>query len=1284
LEQLMTTVIRGERYGDRRGAAFGVAAVVKGIGISALKKENIISKCEEACQKGAYTGKQGALFTFECLCLRLGMLFEPYIIAILPLLLKCFSDSSDHVREAAFFTSRAIMANLSQHGVKLILPAILKSLSDKQWRTKHAAILLLGSMGSCAPRQLGQCLPQIVPKLIESFADTHPKVKEAGKKALGDIGKVISNPEVSRLSPVLMGALADPSNKTKDALQSMLQCEFVHAIDAPSLALLVPVMRRGLKDRSAEAKKKAALITGNMCQMVADAKDLLPYLEQILPNLKEVLVDPIPDVRATSARALGSMMKGIGEGRLEDLVPWLITTLKSDDSPVERSGGAQGLAEVLAIMGLERTQAILEELLPLYRHPNFAVREGLLWLLSFLPATLGTDYSTLISQAMPVILAGLADDTESVRSVAMTAGQVLVNTNGKHHPQLILPTLEAGLFDPNWRIRQSSVQLLGDLIYLLGGIRAADLGKEQRHSILASLYVIRSDVSNVVRQSGLQTWKDLVQNTPRTLREIMPTLINLIVTSLSADENDRRVVAGRALGDLVKKLGDTVLPEVVPFLREGLEKGNETTRQGVCLGLSEILECANRRQIEDFITTLVPAVQDALCDESDEVREQAAGAFQTLHRVVGSRATEEVIPSLLKELRRESPGTQKAIYGLKEVLRLRPRELLTYLIPKMMVHPMYPWQARVMTAVAQSTPTTIHYYVQQIIPNYIEELSHLDTAEPGSEDLIRKDAVEDAFRTLVVSVETVGVNFTISELVKYVGSAESVLARKYGTWGIEQFLLGSKADFLDQVPLILRDLLQRMHESDDEVLKAVNSALKALNKAVKPDELVKHLEFSRTLLASLISDKRWKGGIGEGEFLLRGTNLPKGLEPLLPMYQQGLMYGSPQIREVAAKGLGELVEVTSAAALKPFLIKITGPLIRIVGDRFPAGVKAAILQTLGLLLAKGGVMLRPFVPQLQTTFIKALSDPADSVRKQGASALASLMQIATRVDPLVSELLGGTSTGTPAIRVTMLQALQGVFLNFSSSPSPAVLSEAVATLSQLLSEEDEGARAAAASALGAVTKHLDEDGLSSIITSVLAERGNVVEWLEHHGRTLALGSALRALGQNPGLGPFLDQIIQCLVDDSNCDRLPIRVAACRGFMGLLYFAQHQGGHNGPAEVIIDCILPPLINLLEDSSAEVRKPAVGVFKYAAKLFPEAIRQQIHIVVPPLLKVVKDPSLQTKLISERALLHVLEIHTRPETLNEFISKADADSARFIRDYSRRVLARLPAESEDESEY
>ena len=71
------------------------------------------------------------------------------------------------------------MGKLSAHGVKQVLTPILASLPDEpQWKSRQEAIRLLGAMAHCAPRQLAACLPIIIPQLMESGSDPHPKVKE--------------------------------------------------------------------------------------------------------------------------------------------------------------------------------------------------------------------------------------------------------------------------------------------------------------------------------------------------------------------------------------------------------------------------------------------------------------------------------------------------------------------------------------------------------------------------------------------------------------------------------------------------------------------------------------------------------------------------------------------------------------------------------------------------------------------------------------------------------------------------------------------------------------------------------------------------------------------------------------------------------------------------------------------------------------------------------------------------------------------------------------------------
>ena len=54
-----------------------------------------------------------------------------------------------------------------------------------------------------------------------------------------------------------------------------------------------------------------------------------------------------------------------------------------------------------------------------------------------------------------------------------------------------------------------------------------------------------------------------------------------------------------------------------------------------------------------------------------------------------------------------------------------------------------------------------------------------------------------------------------------------------------------------------------------------------------------------------------------------------------------------------------------------------------------------------------GIMLKPFLPQLQTTFVKALNDPTQAVREKAAWALGLLTVLHTRVDSLFTELKNG-------------------------------------------------------------------------------------------------------------------------------------------------------------------------------------------------------------------------------------------------------------------------------------
>ncbi len=61
------------------------------------------------------------------------------------------------------------------------------------------------------------------------------------------------------------------------------------------------------------------------------------------------------------------------------------------------------------------------------------------------------------------------------------------------------------------------------------------LGLEKYHYLLAALYIIRADVNAMVRQSSVHVWKSIVSNTPKTLKEILSTMMEIIVIHLASD-----------------------------------------------------------------------------------------------------------------------------------------------------------------------------------------------------------------------------------------------------------------------------------------------------------------------------------------------------------------------------------------------------------------------------------------------------------------------------------------------------------------------------------------------------------------------------------------------------------------------------------------------------------------------------------------------------------------------------------------------------------------------------
>uniref|UniRef100_G1SPJ5 Stalled ribosome sensor GCN1 n=2 Tax=Oryctolagus cuniculus TaxID=9986 RepID=G1SPJ5_RABIT len=1263
IQRLMQQLLESDKYAERKGAAYGLAGLVKGLGILSLKQQEMMAALTDAIQdKKNFRRREGALFAFEMLCTMLGKLFEPYVVHVLPHLLLCFGDGNQYVREAADDCAKAVMSNLSAHGVKLVLPSLLAALEEESWRTKAGSVELLGAMAYCAPKQLSSCLPNIVPKLTEVLTDSHVKVQKAGQQALRQIGSVIRNPEILAIAPVLLDALTDPSRKTQKCLQTLLDTKFVHFIDAPSLALIMPIVQRAFQDRSTDTRKMAAQIIGNMYSLT-DQKDLAPYLPSVTPGLKASLLDPVPEVRTVSAKALGAMVKGMGESCFEDLLPWLMETLTYEQSSVDRSGAAQGLAEVMAGLGVEKLEKLMPEIVATASKVDIAphVRDGYIMMFNYLPITFGDKFTPYVGPIIPCILKALADENEFVRDTALRAGQRVISMYAETAIALLLPQLEQGLFDDLWRIRFSSMTTEtaseDDNFGNCSAIITA-LGVDRRNRVLAGLYMGRSDTQLVVRQASLHVWKIVVSNTPRTLREILPTLFGLLLGFLASTCADKRTIAARTLGDLVRKLGEKILPEIIPILEDGLRSPKSDERQGVCIGLSEIMKSTSRDAVLYFSESLVPTARKALCDPLEEVREAAAKTFEQLHSTIGHQALEDILPFLLKQLE-DDEVSEFALDGLKQVMAIKSRVVLPYLVPKLTTPPV---NTRVLAFLSSVAGDALTRHLGVILPAVMLALKE----KLGTPD----EQLEMAnCQAVILSVEDdTGHRIIIEDLLEATRCPE-VGMRQAAAIILNIYCSRSKADYTSHLRSLVSGLIRLFNDSSPVVLEESWDALNAITKKLDAGNQL-------ALIEELHKEIRFIGNESKGEHV-PGFCLPKkGVTSILPVLREGVLTGSPEQKEEAAKALGLVIRLTSADALRPSVVSITGPLIRILGDRFSWNVKAALLETLSLLLAKVGIALKPFLPQLQTTFTKALQDSNRGVRLKAADALGKLISIHIKVDPLFTELLNGIRVmEDPGIRDTMLQALRFVIQGAGAKVDAAIRKNIVSLLLNLLGHDEDNTRISSAGCLGELCAFLTDEELSTVLQQCLLADVSGIDWMVRHGRSLALSVAVNVAPSRLCAGRYGSEVQEMILSSAMADRIPIAVSGIRGMGFLMRYHIETGGGQLPAR-----LSSLFIKCLQNPSSDIRLVAEKMIWWANKdPLPPLDPQTIKPILKALLDNTKDKNTVVRAYSDQAIVNLLKMRQGEEGFQSLSKILDVASLEVLNECNRRSLRKLASQAD-----
>jgi len=248
-----------------------------------------------------------------------GVASHPFILAHLPALLVALGAKNNDVRNAATDAAAVLFEQITANPntAEAIVPALLECCDDKlTWQTRSFVCKTIGGLTQTAPGQVGALLPEIIPIVSTCVNDAKPAVADAARATMVEACKAIQNKDVEPFLPALMSALARPT-EVAECVHKLSAVVFVENVTAPTLAIMVPLLVRGLREKQKAIQRKCCVIIDNMSKLVDNPADAAVFLPRLMPGVKTVLDEVAdPEVRNMASKTIVTLERIVKEAQL--------------------------------------------------------------------------------------------------------------------------------------------------------------------------------------------------------------------------------------------------------------------------------------------------------------------------------------------------------------------------------------------------------------------------------------------------------------------------------------------------------------------------------------------------------------------------------------------------------------------------------------------------------------------------------------------------------------------------------------------------------------------------------------------------------------------------------------------------------------------------------------------------------------------------------------------------------------------------------------------------------
>ena len=236
---------------------------------------------------------------------------EPHLLQTFPEILQYLQHKNSEASTVARSVVKSICNNSSIYVVeKLVLPPLLKCLKPSfSAQMRMYTLDLLCSYAETHSTAISNTLHDIIPVLCDVVNDARKELAKRAEEVLYACTLTSTNKDIAPFLKTLVDCLAHPE-QIPECVHTLSSTTFVQAVETPTIAIILPILRRGLTERTIATVRRTTVICENMCKLVENPLHAVPLINTLIPLLDRVkTTSSDPECRTVASRAYDTLFK---------------------------------------------------------------------------------------------------------------------------------------------------------------------------------------------------------------------------------------------------------------------------------------------------------------------------------------------------------------------------------------------------------------------------------------------------------------------------------------------------------------------------------------------------------------------------------------------------------------------------------------------------------------------------------------------------------------------------------------------------------------------------------------------------------------------------------------------------------------------------------------------------------------------------------------------------------------------------------------------------------------